>query len=72
MEFSMRRIKTFVLHLYVDTQAPERLCGDVRALPDLKSFPFTSETGLLDLLHRLAGLQQLNDPQLDRPDHPSV
>jgi hypothetical protein len=34
----MRLIKTFLLHLYVDSEAPERICGNVRPLEDTESY----------------------------------
>jgi hypothetical protein len=49
----MRSIKTFVLHLYTDSDAPERLCGDVRPLEDLESYPFKDEYEFEILLRSL-------------------
>ncbi len=51
----MRAIKTFVLHLYLDTEAPERVCGDVRPLEDPESYPFKNPIEFETLLRRLAG-----------------
>jgi hypothetical protein len=49
----MRAIKTFVLHLYIDPDAPERLCGDVRLLEGRGNFSFKNQVELEELLHRL-------------------
>jgi len=46
----MRFIKTFVLHLYVDQEAPERLCGELNALPDGKAHSFRNQAELAELL----------------------
>jgi hypothetical protein len=51
----MRFIKTFVLRLYIDSTAPERLCGDVRPLDDGKSYPFKDGAGFVLVLNRLVG-----------------
>lgn len=45
----MRFMKTFVLHLYVDSDEPERLCGDLQALPNRKARPFKNQAELMDL-----------------------
>ena len=48
----MRLIKTFVLHLYVDTEASERLCGDLQAMPDRKSLAFKNQAELITRLQQ--------------------
>lgn len=47
----MRFVKTFVLRLFVDSNAPERVCGDVRFLEERMSHPFKNVGELEDLLH---------------------
>jgi hypothetical protein len=51
----MRSIKTFILHLYVDPDVPDRLCGDVRPLEERAVCPFKNQTELEELLRRLVG-----------------
>jgi hypothetical protein len=51
----MRFIKTFILHLYVDSDAPERLCGDIRPLDEAESYPFKNQIEFEQLLRRLVG-----------------
>ena len=46
----MRFIKTFVLHLYIDLEADDRLYGDLKALADRKVSPFKSVSELVALL----------------------
>jgi hypothetical protein len=53
----MRLIKTFVLHLYVDSEAPERICGNVRPLEDSESYSFKNPIEFEVLLYRLVKLQ---------------
>ena len=62
----MRLIKTFLLHLYVDSEAPERICGKVRPLEDLESYSFKSDTQLEALLRRL--VTQRSNPQTPPPE----
>jgi hypothetical protein len=64
----MRLIKTFVLRLYVDSDAPERICGDLQPLPKPKTFPFMNEDGLSILLRQLANVEKLDGQQPDRLD----
>jgi hypothetical protein len=52
----MRFIKSFVLHLYVDPDAPERLCGDVRLLEDTERHPFKDLHALDTLVRGLVGI----------------
>jgi hypothetical protein len=61
----MRSIKTFVMHLYVDPDAPERLCGDVRLLEDMESHPFKNLRDLDALLRGLVGNPK--SPELPLP-----
>jgi hypothetical protein len=62
----MRFIQTFVLHLYIDSEAPERVCGNVRALEDSASYPFKSQVEFEALLYRL--VRQRSTPQPPPPD----
>lgn len=50
----MRFIKTFVLHLYIDTESPRRLCGNVRPIEDMINHSFKNVHELESLLHQLA------------------
>lgn len=36
----MRSVKTFFIHLYTDTQTPERICGDLRTVDNETSYMF--------------------------------
>ncbi len=65
----MRQIKTFILRLYIDSEAPERLCGDVQVLPKLKTFPYKNKESLIVLLHRLASQEILMEQDPDKLDH---
>ena len=49
----MRWKRSFLLHLYVDTEEPKDLLGDLQAIPGRQLHFFKSETGLIDLLIRL-------------------
>ena len=49
----MRFVKTFVLQLYLDTDAPERLCGGVRALEAGEIQLFKNEAEFEAVLRRL-------------------
>lgn len=49
----MRLIKTFVLHLYVDSDAPDRVCGGIRPLDDAVSYSFKDPIEFEELLHLL-------------------
>ena len=51
----MRLLKTFIVHIYFDTNQPERLCGNVRPLEDQECHPFKSQTELVAVLHQLIG-----------------
>jgi hypothetical protein len=46
----MRLIKTYLLHLYTDTERPERICGDIRPLDEDRSYSFKN---IDDLVIRL-------------------
>ena len=46
----MRFIKSFMLHLYVDSEDPERQCGDLQAVSDRKSQLFKNQSELINLL----------------------
>jgi hypothetical protein len=50
----MRTIKNIALRLYFDTEAPERLCGDLQGQPERKMVYFQNEGELVQILHRLA------------------
>jgi hypothetical protein len=59
----MRSIKTFVLRLYFDVDAPERLCGNIRSLEDTDNHPFKNQIEFEEVLHRL-----IREP----PRHPTI
>jgi hypothetical protein len=52
----MRFMKTFVLHLYIDSNVPDRICGDIRPLDETGVYPFKAlrdfETVLLQLANK--------------------
>lgn len=49
----MRFIKSFVLRLYIDPDAPDLLCGTLQAPPDQEVFSFKNEAALITLLNQL-------------------
>jgi hypothetical protein len=42
------------LRLYVDPDAPDRLCGDLRPLETQEVYPFKDETDLMRLLQKMS------------------
>jgi len=62
----MRFVQTFLLRLYVDTQSPDRLCGELRPVEKMETYPFKNETSLMELL------QQLSVPSDDSDQTSSV
>jgi hypothetical protein len=50
----MRFVQTFLLRLYVDTQTPDRLCGELRPVEKRETYPFKNETSLMELLRQLS------------------
>jgi hypothetical protein len=61
----MRAIKTFFLRLYLDTDAPTRLCGDLQTQPDRKIIPFQNEEGLVKLLRQMSAAAAGTGPAPD-------
>jgi hypothetical protein len=53
----MRFIKTFILHLYFDTDSPDHLCGNLQLLPDRNLTAFRNKTEMLGLLERSAAAE---------------
>lgn len=51
----MRMLKTFLIHLYTDTEAVDRICGDIHPLDDKKSYSFKNGIEFVNLLHQLLG-----------------
>jgi hypothetical protein len=49
----MRLIKTFVMHLYFDSDAPARIHGDVRLLLDYSNHTFYNQLEFEVLLHQV-------------------
>jgi hypothetical protein len=48
----MRLIKTYLLRLYVDTDASEQICGDLCPLNEHKSYPFKNMNDFAVLLRQ--------------------
>jgi len=78
----MRLTRTFVLRLYADRGARERLCGDLLAPPARRTHPFKDGAELLGLLQRLAldepgdvahrgPAHRVSGPDPPRPDAPT-
>ena len=63
----MRFIKSFMLHLYVDSEDPERQCGDLQAVSDRKSQLFKNQSELINLLQESIRLSF--DELQTRPNH---
>jgi hypothetical protein len=49
----MRLIRTSLLHLYVDSETPERVWGNLRPLEEPESYPFNNPVEFEALLGRL-------------------
>lgn len=64
----MRSIKSFVLHIYIDPDAPERLCGDLRPLDGTQIYPFMNENEFEALLHQLLEKMFPSETNLLEPD----
>ena len=65
----MRLIKTLVLRLNIDSEAPERLCGDLQALPKLETLLYKNEDALIAFLHGLVNQELSMKQKIDKPDH---
>ena len=50
----MRQKRSFVLHLYVDSETPRTLVGDLQAIPEKRIHSFKSADELIELLIQLA------------------
>jgi hypothetical protein len=50
----MRFIQTYLLRLYIDTDVPDQLCGEIRPLETQKTYPFRAPSTLLELLQKLS------------------
>ncbi len=61
----MRFIKTFVIHLYVDLEADDLLCGDLKALPDQEVHVFKNPPELIRLLQSFRQVSQTRGPAAD-------
>jgi hypothetical protein len=53
----MRFVKTFILHLFIDTDTPNHLCGNLQPLTDQKLSSFRNKTELLGLLEKSAAAE---------------
>ncbi len=56
----MRFIKSFILRLYIDSDEPELLCGNLQIPSSQEIFSFKSEATLIKLLHQLGILTAKN------------
>jgi hypothetical protein len=63
----MRPIKTFILRLVYDPEAPERLCGEINALPDKKTRSFKNQAELVALLLLGTGGQGVGGETPEKP-----
>ncbi len=61
----MRLVKTFVLRLFVDSNAPDRTCGSVRLLDEPETYPFKDVGDLENILHR--SVIRVLKPRATRP-----
>ena len=68
----MRQIKTYILRLYTDIKIPERICGDLQALPERTAIPFKSYAELLNLLLQPTGEPATNISLKETQDDPSA
>jgi hypothetical protein len=62
----MHTLQTFILRLFIDLDALDRLCGSVQAITEKESHPFTSEEKLVALLRLLileASREQDHSPE---------
>jgi len=58
----MRLTKTFILHLYIQEDSTEKLCGDITMLPERKPLTFKTAQEMVDLLRQLTHLPS-DEPQ---------
>ncbi len=56
----MRFVKSFILRLYIDSDVPDLLCGDVQIPSSQEIFSFKSEAALIKLLHQFGILTAKN------------
>jgi len=56
----MRFVKSFILRLYIDSDVPDLLCGDVQIASSQEIFSFKNEVTLINLLHQLGILTSKN------------
>ena len=49
----MRLIKTYLLRLYADTDASERICGDIRPFDEKQSYSFKNLDEFTALMRQL-------------------
>lgn len=64
----MRLIKTYLLRLYADTDASERICGDVRPLDEKQSYSFKNLDEFTVLLSQLVVKPSHSTPPQKRTD----
>ncbi len=64
----MRSIKTLVLHLYVDVNVPERMCGNIRSLEEDEGVPFKNIVELENILRRFIIKSPLASESPSKPD----
>jgi hypothetical protein len=56
----MRIVKSFILRLYIDSDVPDLMCGDVQIPSSQEVFSFKNEVALIKLLHQLGILTTKN------------
>lgn len=49
----MRSTKTLILRLYVDSEAPDRLCGNIQLPSEQHAISFKTDIALIRLLRQL-------------------
>lgn len=56
----MRSNKTFILRLYIDSELPDQLCGNVQMSSGRETFSFKNDAALIKLLRQLSILNGQN------------
>ena len=66
----MRSLISFVLRMYIDSDVPERLCGELRPLGGTQFYPFKNENEFEALLRQLIGKMSPPETNLSEPHSP--
>lgn len=64
----MRLIKTYLLHLYADSDASERICGDVQSLDEKRRYSFKNLDEFSMLMRQLVVKPSHATPPQKRTD----